>query len=207
MADAAGEAAVAGGDGREDGAERGRDVRIAVFCGSSRRVASPFLDAAREVGRDIARHGHTLIYGGGRTGLMGAVADGALAEGGEVRGVILREFIEQDVHHLGLHELYEVEDMRSRKAGLDERADAFAALPGGYGTLEELAEILSFRKLGLHHRPVVLLNTQGFFDCLLAQIDRAIAERFDDAEARGFFTVTTDAAAVVPLCEKGRLAS
>jgi uncharacterized protein (TIGR00730 family) len=180
-------------------------VRIAVFCGSSRSLASHYLEAAAQVGRDIARRGHTLVYGGGRTGLMGAVADGALAEGGAVEGVILREFIEQDVHHLGLDELYAVDDMRSRKAGLDERADAFAALPGGYGTLEELSEILSFRKLGLHHRPVVLLNTAGFFDGLLAQIDRAVADSFDDEAARRYLDVTDDAHAVVTLCEAGAL--
>jgi uncharacterized protein (TIGR00730 family) len=180
-------------------------VRIAVFCGSSRRVAETYLEAARTVGTDLARRGHTLIYGGGRTGLMGAVADAALAAGGPVRGVILREFIEQDVHHLGIDELYAVDDMRARKAGLDERADAFVALPGGYGTLEELTEILSFRKLGLHHRSVVLLNSAGFFDGLLAQIDRAVADAFDDPEARGYLEVTREAGAVVALCEAGRL--
>jgi uncharacterized protein (TIGR00730 family) len=180
-------------------------VRIAVFCGSSRRVCGTYLEAARTVGTDLARRGHTLIYGGGRTGLMGAVADAALAAGGPVHGVILREFIEQDVHHLGIDELYAVDDMRARKAGLDERADAFVALPGGYGTLEELTEILSFRKLGLHHRGVVLLNSAGFFDGLLTQIDRAVADAFDDPEARGYVEVTRDAAAVVGLCEASRL--
>jgi uncharacterized protein (TIGR00730 family) len=180
-------------------------LRIAVFCGSSRRVAASHLESARAVGRAIARRGHTLVYGGGRTGLMGALADAALAEGGAVQGVILREFIEQDVHHLGVAELYAVDDMRARKAGLDARADAFAALPGGYGTLEELAEILSFRKLRLHHRGVVILNTAGFFDGLLAQIARAVSEGFDDAEALGYFEVTADPAAVVPLCEGTRL--
>jgi len=176
-------------------------VRIAVFCGSSRRVDESHLAAARSVGADLASRGHTLIYGGGRTGLMGAVADAALAGSGEVRGVILREFIEQDVHHLGVDELYAVDDMRARKAGLDQRADAFVALPGGYGTLEELTEILSFRKLGLHQRTVVLLNLAGFFDGLLAQIERGIADRFDDPEVRGYLAVTTNASEVVPLCE------
>lgn len=180
-------------------------MRIAVFCGSSRRVAEAYLEAARTVGHDLAHRGHTLIYGGGRTGLMGAVADAALAAGGPVHGVILREFIEQDVHHLGIDELYAVDDMRARKAGLDERADAFVALPGGFGTLEELTEILSFRKLGLHHRGVVLLNSAGFFDGLLAQIDRAVADAFDAADAPGYLAVTRDPAAVVGLCEAGRL--
>lgn len=176
-------------------------MRIAVFCGSSRRSQEIFLAAARTLGEEIGRRGHVLIYGGGRTGLMGAVADAALAAGGKVHGVILREFIEMDVHHLGLDELYEVSDMRARKAGLDERAEAFIALPGGYGTLEELAEILSFRKLALHHRLVVLVNVAGFWDGLLGQIDRGIAERFDDPEARDYFRVTADAKAAVDLCE------
>jgi uncharacterized protein (TIGR00730 family) len=177
-------------------------VRIAVFCGSSRRVAETYLQAARRVGREIALRGHTLIYGGGRTGLMGAVADAALAAEGAVQGVILREFIEQDVHHLGVAELYAVDDMRSRKAGLDERADAFVALPGGFGTLEELSEILSFRKLGLHHRRLVLLNTAGFYEPLLAQIERAVAEGFDAPEVRGYLRVTDDPCSAVRLCEE-----
>jgi len=179
-------------------------VRITVFCGSSRRVPQTYLDAADSVGTQIARHGHVLIYGGGRTGMMGALADATLAAGGEARGVILREFIEQDVHHLGLEELYTVDDMRSRKAGLDERADAFVALPGGYGTLEELTEILSFRKLRLHHRGVVLLDLDGYYRGLIQQIERAIAEGFDDAEVRSYLRVTSDPGQVVPLCEATR---
>jgi uncharacterized protein (TIGR00730 family) len=176
-------------------------VRIAVFCGSSRRAKEVFLAAARGVGAEIARRGHTLIYGGGRTGLMGAVADAALAENGRVTGVILREFIEQDVHHQGIDQLYAVADMRSRKAGLDERADAFVALPGGYGTLEELTEILSF----LHHRTLVLLNTAGFFDPLLAQIERAVEEGFDAPAARSYFCVTDDPRGAVELCEASQI--
>lgn len=180
-------------------------MRIAVFCGSSRKSKEVFLTAARRVGAEIARRGHTLIYGGGRTGLMGAVADAALGENGRVLGVILREFIEQDVHHPGIDQLYAVEDMRSRKAGLDERADAFVALPGGYGTLEELTEVLSFRKLGLHQRALVLLNTAGFFDPLLAQIERAVEEGFDAPAVRSYFCVTDDPGGAIDLCEASLL--
>lgn len=176
-------------------------MRIAVFCGASRRAPDDLLAAARVVGDDIARRGHELIFGGGRTGLMGALADAALERGGVVRGVILREFIEQDVHHQGIAELYSVDDMRARKAGLDERAEAFVALPGGLGTLEELAEILSFRKIRLHHRPVVVLAVRGFFDGLVAQIERGIAEGLDDPEVRDFLRATDDPREVVPLCE------
>jgi uncharacterized protein (TIGR00730 family) len=142
-----------------------------------------------------------VIYGGGRTGLMGALADAALAAGGAVRGVILREFIEQDVHHRGLHELTTVEDMRSRKAGLDASADAFIALPGGFGTLEELTEILSFRKLRFHHRPLVLVNTEGFFEPLLAQVERSVEGGFEDPEHRGFLLVAGGPEQAVTLVE------
>ncbi len=155
------------------------------------------------VGAEIARRGHVLIYGGGRTGLMGALADAALEAGGLVHGVILREFIEQDVHHRGIAELTSVDDMRARKAGLDARADAFVALPGGLGTLEELCEVLSFRKLGLHRRPIVALSVRGFFDGLVAQIERGIAEGLDADAIRGFLRTTRDPGAVVPLCEAG----
>jgi uncharacterized protein (TIGR00730 family) len=170
-------------------------MRVAVFCGSSSHADPALLELAGRLGAEIARRGHTLIYGGGRTGLMGALADATLAARGAVQGVILREFIEQDVHHLGLDELYAVDDMRSRKAGLDERADGFIALPGGLGTLEELTEILSFRKLALHHRPVVLLSHRArgdFWGGLVAQIERGITDGLDAAHVRGFFVSSDD---------------
>ncbi len=176
-------------------------MRITVFCGSSRHCEESFRESARILGSEIARRGHLLVYGGGRTGLMGALADGALAAGGEVSGVILREFIERDVHHLGV-EMYAVDDMRSRKAGLDERADAFVALPGGFGTLEELAEILSFRKLELHHRPTVIVNYAGFYDPLLDQFERALAAGFESEGLRRLFAVTGDPVEAVALCER-----
>ena len=131
-----------------------------------------------------------LVYGGGRTGLMGSVADAALAAGGVVHGVILREFIEMDVHHTGIAELHAVADMRSRKAGLDERADCFVALPGGLGTLEELAEILSFRKLGHHRRKMVLLSSERFWDPLVALLERAIADGLERPEIRDYLRLT-----------------
>ena len=108
------------------------------------------------------------MYGGGRTGLMGSVADAALAAGGLVHGVILREFIAQDVHHTGLSELFEVDDMRSRKAGLDQRADAFVALPGGLGTLDELFEVLTLRQTRYHDKPVGLVDQDAYWAPLLA---------------------------------------
>ena len=177
-------------------------MRITVFCGSSRRSGEPYLGAAKTLGAEIARRGHVLVYGGAQIGLMGAVADAALGGGGSVRGVILQDFIDRgDVHHPDV-EMESVDDMRARKAGLDVGADAFVTLPGGLGTLEELTEILSFRQLGFHHRPVVLLNTAGFFDPLLEQIERAIDAGFIRDEHRSLLAVTDDPAAAIDLCEE-----
>jgi uncharacterized protein (TIGR00730 family) len=178
-------------------------VQIAVFCGSSARVPEHYRAAARCVGAELARSGHVLIYGGGRTGLMGAVADAALEAGGTVHGVILDTFVAHDVHHEGIDTLHQVDDMRKRKQGLDERAEAFIALPGGLGTLEELAEILSFRKLRLHERRLVLLNVDGFYDPLVAQLERFVSEGFDRAEAMEYVAITDDPRAAVALCEAG----
>jgi len=178
-------------------------VRIAVYCGSSERSSERYRTEAHRVGTALARRGHVVIYGGGRTGLMGAVADGALEAGGSVHGVILDAFVERDVHHRGIDALHQVDDMRKRKQGLDERAEAFIALPGGLGTLEELAEILSFRKLRFHQRPLVLLNTGGFYDPLVAQLERFVGEGFDREESRDYFAVTDDPDRAVALCERG----
>lgn len=176
-------------------------MRIAVYCGSSQRVGEPYVSDARRLGDALARRGHVMVYGGGRTGLMGYVANAALAAGGRVHGVILDAFVDAGVHHEGLDELHRVGTMRARKQGLDERADAFIALPGGLGTLEELAEMLSFRKLGFHARPLVLLDTAGYWAPLVAQLERAIADGFDKGEIRGYFAVTRDPEQAVRLCE------
>ena len=167
-------------------------MRIAVFCGSSSRVAPPHLDLARRLGEEIAGRGHVLVYGGNRTGSMGALADAAIAAGGTVHGVVFRDFVESDEHHRGLDELEIVDDMRMRKAGLDARADGFLALPGGLGTLEELTEVLSFGKIGLHRRPIVLLDPTGFFEGLLAQIERGVKEDFDSGKVNGLFQISRD---------------
>jgi uncharacterized protein (TIGR00730 family) len=121
-----------------------------------------------------------------------------------IHGVIFEEFVRADVHHRGLTELHHTKDMRSRKAGLDERADAFIALAGGLGTLEELAEILSFRKLGFHRRPLVLLNTRGFYDALVQQVERFVADGFDKASVRDYWRVTDDPSRAVSLCEESK---
>jgi len=151
---------------------------LCVFCGSSPDVDDVFFTAAREVGRLIASQGRRLVYGGGRIGLMGAVAEAALAHGGEVIGVIPRSLLEKEVAHLGLSDLRVVASMHDRKAAMAELSDGFIALPGGIGTLEEFFEIWTWAQLGLHHKPFGLLNVAGFFDPLLTFLEELADRRF-----------------------------
>jgi uncharacterized protein (TIGR00730 family) len=140
---------------------------IAVYCGSRLGDSPAFIAAARELGRLIAVGGSTLVYGGGRVGLMGAVADAALEHGGSVVGVIPQALMDREVGHNGLTELHVVQTMHERKMLMAERSDAFIALPGGIGTLEELYEMWSWQQLGYHDKPVALLNVDGYYDALL----------------------------------------
>jgi len=165
-------------------------LSLTVYCASSKRIARLYLDMAADLGKLIARRGHTLVYGGGNIGLMAAVADAALAHGGRVKGVILTDFIDRGYANSG-HEMHSVDDMRSRKRGLDEFGDAYIALPGGFGTLEEILEIISFKQLGFHHKPIVFINTNGYFDHLLAQFERGFAEAFIHERFRDLYTVVT----------------
>ena len=165
-----------------------RSLAITVYCASSRRVAQHYLDVANELGRLIASRGHSLIYGGGNIGLMGALADSAMLHHGKIKGVILADFVERGYASEG-HEMQSVDDMRMRKRGLDELGDAYIALPGGFGTLEEILEIISFKQLGFHHKPVVFVNTNGYFDHLLAQFERGFTEAFIHERFRNFYAV------------------
>ncbi|MSQ47935.1 MAG: TIGR00730 family Rossman fold protein [Deltaproteobacteria bacterium] len=165
-----------------------RPLSLTVYCASSKRVAQPYLDVATELGRLIAQRGHTLIYGGGNIGLMGALAQAALAHNGKIRGVILSGFVERGYAQDG-HEMHSVDDMRSRKRGLDEFGDAYIALPGGFGTLEEILEMISFKQLGLHHKPIVVVNTNHYYDGLLRQFERAFAEAFIHERFRELYTM------------------
>lgn len=151
---------------------------VCVYCGSSGDVPEPYFTLAREVGAGIAAAGWRLVYGGARVGLMGAAADAALARGGHVTGVIPRALIRREVAHRGLSEMHEVESMHDRKALMAELSDAFIALPGGYGTFEELFEIVTWKLLDFHRKPVVVLNAGGFYDHLLAFLDHAAGEGF-----------------------------
>lgn len=145
---------------------------VAVFCGSSMGVRPAYAEAARETGRLLASRGIATVYGGGDVGLMGALADAALDAGGRVVGVIPRALVDKEVAHRGVSELVVVESMHERKAVIAERADAFLALPGGLGTLDEFCEALTWSQLGIHRKPMGLLNTEGFYDPFLAMMDR-----------------------------------
>ncbi len=158
--------------------------RVCIFCGSSIGKRPEYMLAAREMGAVLARNGVGVVYGGGRTGLMGAVADAAIAAGGEVIGVIPHGLATRELKHDGLTEQHVVNSMHERKAKMAELADAFAALPGGLGTFEELCEILTWAQLGLHSKACGLLNTSGYFDPLLTLLDHAVEERFVRADDR-----------------------
>jgi uncharacterized protein (TIGR00730 family) len=160
---------------------------VCVYCGSSDKMSEEYLQSARQMGASIAQRGFTLAYGAGCTGMMGAVADGALAAGGEVIGVIPEMFTTPTLMHNGLSRLEIVADMHARKKRLVDISDAFIALPGGYGTFEELFEVLTWAQIGLHHKPVGLLNTQHYFDPLLIAIEHARGEGFIYSEHRSLF--------------------
>lgn len=166
--------------------------RICLFCGSSPRVDDRYLDLARDFGTAVAVRGIELVYGGGRTGLMGAAADGALAAGGRVIGVIPRALADLEVAHAGLTDLQLVDSMHERKARMADLSAAFAALPGGLGTLDEWFEIWTWAQLGFHHKPIGLLNFEGFFDPLLAFLDQLVDGGFVRPEHRAMAAVERD---------------
>lgn len=151
---------------------------ICVYCGSQQPRDAVFADAAREVGRWVARNGGQLVYGGGHTGLMGVVADAALAEGGRVVGVIPKALVEREWAHRGCTELHIVDTMHQRKHLMAERCTAFLALAGGIGTFEELFEAWTWRQLGYHHKPVAILNTAGYYDDLFKFLHGAVGQGF-----------------------------
>jgi uncharacterized protein (TIGR00730 family) len=151
---------------------------VTVFCGSSDSVDRKYFAAAEELGAKLARRGWRLIYGGGGVGLMGSLARAVLAHGGEVTGIIPKALLELGVGDTSLTELVVTDGLRDRKALMDERGDAFVALPGGLGTLEEVLEALTLKQLGYHRKPIAVLDLHGFFDPLWAQFQRGIDEGF-----------------------------
>ncbi|MBM3530424.1 MAG: TIGR00730 family Rossman fold protein [Alphaproteobacteria bacterium] len=151
---------------------------LGVFCGSSPGNGTAYIDAARAVGRDLARRGIEIVYGGGRVGLMGAIADAALAAGGRVTGVIPRWLVEREIAHTGLSMLHVVENLHERKSKMAELASGFVALPGAAGTLEEMFEQWTWAQLGIHEKPCGFLNVNGYFDPLEAMTMRMVTEGF-----------------------------
>jgi uncharacterized protein (TIGR00730 family) len=164
-------------------------LNICVFCGSSVGLKPAFSDAARELGRLMAAQSHTLIYGGGNVGLMGVIADAVLENGGEVIGIIPDFLLRREVGHRGLTRLEVVSSMHERKYRMVDLSEAFIAMPGGWGTLDELAEILTWRQLNLINHPVALLNTNNFFAPLLEQMQHMADNGFLQLNFREHFKV------------------
>lgn len=167
-------------------------MRLCVFCGASSGRDPAYASLAQAVGAGLASRGIGVVYGGSRVGLMGAVADAALGAGGEVIGVIPSRLVDRELAHRGVTDLRIVDTLHTRKAMMAELADGFIALPGGLGTLEELAEVVSWAQLDLHSKPIGLLGPGGYWDGLLAWLDRAVAEGFIVPHHRALVAVDPD---------------
>lgn len=175
----------------------GTECRVAVFCGSRAGAHAAYAEAAAAVGAALARRGCELVYGGAHVGLMGVLADAALAGGGRVTGVIPSSMVERELAHRGLTDLRIVGSMHERKAVMASLADAFLILPGGMGTLDECCEILTWAQLGIHQKPVGLLDVRGYWTGFLRFLDTAVAEGFLRAVDRANLLCGDDAAALI----------
>jgi len=165
---------------------------VCVFCGSNVGLSAKYRDAATEMGRLLVSQGSGLVYGGGSIGLMGVIADAVLASGGNVIGVIPERLALVELVHAGVQDMRIVPSMHARKALMAELSDAFIALPGGYGTFEELFEVITWAQLGIHTKPIGLLNTSGYYDHLLSFIDRTIQDGFIKPKHRDLFIIESD---------------
>ena len=168
--------------------------RACIFCGSSPGARPQYTEATEDLGQLLVKNGITLVYGGASVGLMGRLADTVLSEGGEAIGVIPRALVEREIAHLGLTDLHVVDSMHERKTLMAELSDAFIALPGGLGTLDELFEIYTWAQLGMHRKPCGLLNVEGYYRHVADFLDHAVAERFVRDEHRDMLIVEEDAA-------------
>ena len=180
---------------------------LCVYCGSSNHVDPGYLEAARQVGLEAAKRGIGVVFGGGRVGMMGAVADGALEAGGEVIGIIPGHLQEQEVGHDGLTRLEVVESMHARKMRMFELSDAFCALPGGLGTLDETFEIVTWKQLNLHDAPVLLVNLDGYWDPLLEMVAHQAEAGFVRPQHQGLFQVVDGIEALFTALEAARAPS
>jgi uncharacterized protein (TIGR00730 family) len=170
---------------------------LCVYCGSKPGHNPAFVQLASQVGHWIGAHGGQLVYGGGRSGLMGVVAEATLAAGGRVVGIIPTALVEKEFAHHGCTELHVVDTMHERKRLMAEKADAFLALPGGIGTFEELFEVWTWRQLGYHDKPVGILNSQGYYNALLGFIDQVVADGFMSDWQTTLVTVDNDSEALL----------
>jgi uncharacterized protein (TIGR00730 family) len=178
--------------------------RLCVFCGSNSGGRSAYDACARQLGEALARRGLGLVYGGGHVGIMGTLADAALGAGGEAVGVIPQALVDKELAHGGLTQLHIVATMHQRKALMADLADGFIALPGGFGTADELFEILTWAQLGLHAKPIGLVNVAGYFNALLAWLDHTVREHFVRAEHRRLLLVAEDPGSVLDLVTRYR---
>lgn len=176
--------------------------RVCVFCGSNMGASVAYRNAAYFLGRALAERKIGLVYGGGQVGLMGIIADTVIAAGGEAIGVIPEALATRELAHRGLSSLHVVASMHERKAMMAELADAFVALPGGFGTFEELCEVITWAQLGLHRKPCGLLNVEGYYDSLLALFDHATTERFVRYDHRSLVLAETDIDALIAALER-----
>jgi uncharacterized protein (TIGR00730 family) len=177
---------------------------VCVFCGSNGGADPAYLAAAEAVGAGLAQRGIRVVYGGGRVGLMGALADSARAAGGEVVGVMPQALVDREIGHTGIDDLRVVATMHERKALMVELADAFVALPGGIGTLEELFEVYTWAQLGIHAKPLALLDVAGYYQPLAAFLDHAVAQRFLRAETRAMLAVADTIEGVLETFDRWR---
>ncbi len=173
--------------------------RICVFCGSSSGTAGAYTEAAVALGKLLARRGIGLVYGGASVGLMGAIADAALADGGEVIGVIPQDLVEKEVAHGGLTELKVVGSMHERKALMEKLSDGFIAMPGGFGTMDEFCEIVTWMQLGIHHKPCGLLNVANYYDTFIRFVGHAVSQGFLRAEHWALVYESADPAKLLEL--------
>ena len=166
--------------------------RVCVFCGSSSGSRPVYAEASRALGKTMRQRNLGLVYGGGNVGLMGIIADAIMESGGEVIGVIPDALVERELAHRGVTELFVVRSMHERKAKMAELSDAFIAMPGGFGTLEEFCEIITWAQLGLHRKPCGILNVEGYYDPLLSLFDQAVSEGFVHSKNRQIIIQETD---------------
>ncbi|MEK4227866.1 LOG family protein [Solibacillus sp. FSL H8-0538] len=172
-------------------------MNVAIYCGSRVGKKEIYRTAAAELGKELARAGHGIVYGGSNVGLMGAVADAALEHGGQVIGVMPEYLQKREIAHLGLTGIHFVDSMHTRKQKMVDLSDAYIALPGGCGTLDEYFEVFTWAQIGLHYKPVILYNIDGFYDALILHFEKMINDGFVEPEHRVLLHVATSAEEVL----------